>query len=152
MPSSAYTSAGSTLLVSEDTPSINTVADFDLLDFVEVGEVTDLGQFGASDDVLSYYEARSNNPSKLVGNRSYGSLNITMAAVRADDGQAIIQQARRGRQRCSFQITTPEPDAYYFTGIVSGYQVSVGGSDQIVSATITVELDSEFVVDEDIVI
>ena len=149
MASKAYTSAGTTLLVADSVPSLNTVAEFDLLDFTEVGEVSDLGDFGASDSVMDFYEVGSSEPKQIIGNRSYGSLTLKMAAVRADEGQTIIQQARRNRQRCSFQMTTPDPDVYYFTGVISSYSVSIGGPDQIVSATVTVKLDSEFVVDDD---
>lgn len=152
MPSKAYTSAGTQLLVSDQLPATTTIGDFDLIAFTEVGEVSDIGEFGSSVDVLSYYPVGSNEPEKLLGNLSVGSFTLNVAAVRDDTGQAIIQQARRDRQKCSFQIITPDPDIYFFTGFISSYSVSIGGPDQIVSASVTIELDSEFVVDADILI
>lgn len=152
MPSKAYTSAGTQLFISEQLPADTTISDFDLVSFTEVGEVSDIAEFGSSAEVLTYYALGSNVPEKSLGNLSVGNLTLTMAAVRDDTGQAIIQQARRDRQRCSFQIITSDPDVYYFTGLISDYSVSIGGPDQIVSASVTIALDSEFVVDSDIFI
>lgn len=148
--SNVYTSAGTELSISTDTPASQTLGDFDLVPFTRVGEVTDIGDFGASAEVLSYYAVGSNLPKKSLGNQSVGGLTLTMAAVRTDDGQSIIQQARRNRTRCSFKIGTPDPDEYFFTGFVTDYSVSIGGPDQIVSASVSIALDSEFLVDADI--
>mgnify|MGYP000317630175 FL=1 len=149
MPSKAYTSAGTILSVSSNLPDILSVDGFDIIVFDDIGEVSDIGDFGTSSDVLTYYEVGSSEPKKILGNKSFGSLTIRMAAIRSDTGQAIIQQARKDQTELSFKVTVPEPDIYYFTGLVTDYQVSVGGPDQIVSASITVSLSSEFIVEED---
>ena len=152
MPSKAYTSAGTTISVSESLPETPIIDEFDILIFTDVGEVSDIGDFGATSEVLSHYELGSNEPKKVLGNTTFGGLTLRMAVVRSNDGQNILQQARRNRDRLSFQITVPEPDVYYFTGYVTDYQVSIGGPDQIVSASLSITLDSEFVVDEDALI
>ena len=149
MPSNAYTSAGTTVSVSDSVPESPILDEFDILVFTDVGEVTEIGDFGARSEILTHYEVGSNDPKKSLGNKNFGSLTLRMAVVRSNQGQSILQQARRNGSKLSFKITVPEPDIYYFTGHVTDYQVSIGGPDQIVSATITIELDSEFVVEED---
>jgi len=46
MASGAFTSAGTTISLTDTEPTTYDVAGFDALTFTEVGEVSDLGEFG----------------------------------------------------------------------------------------------------------
>jgi len=151
MPSKAYTSAGSTLSVSTDVPEEATLDNFDLLLYTKIGDVSDIGDFGEEKEILSYYEMRSNRQKKSVGKTSFGNMTFTMANIRDDNGQTVLQDIFRNGTEASFEVSVREPHFYYFTGIVTNYSVNIGGPDQIVSASITLELTSDVIVDEDII-
>jgi len=151
MSSNAYTSAGTEIAVSQSLPDNISLDEFDILQYTTIGDLSDIGEFTETKEILTYYDVRSNNPKKKVGNSSFGNISLTMANIRDDEGQSIIQNAFSNSTEVSIRIDVREPHSYYFTGIISGYSVNIGGSDQIVSASVTIELTSDVIVDEDII-
>jgi len=150
MSSNAYTSAGTKIFLSERLPSDLSIDEFDILPYTEVGEVSDISEFGKAQDVLSYYKVGSDDPVKIKGNRSFNGFTLTMAAYRENEGQALLYEALQSKNSYSFQITVPEPDVYYFTAYVVEYNVNIGGPDQIVSSTMSLALTSDLIVDTDV--
>jgi hypothetical protein len=149
MSSNAYTSAGTEIYISSEVPDTVTEPDFRFLDYKHIGEVTDISEFGKSADVLSYYTVGSDAPEKVKGNSSFGGFTITMANLPHDNGQAEIIAALQSKNKHSFRIFVPEPDTYYFTALVVDYKVNIGGPDQITSASVTLSITSEVIVDDD---
>lgn len=151
MSSNAYTSAGTQIAITEDAPLSLSIDDFDTLFYTEIGEVTDIAEFGKTIDILSYYPMRGSDPVKVKGNNSFNGMSLTMAALRKNAGQSILFEALQSGNSYSFQITVPEPDVYYFTAYVVEYNVNIGGPDQIVSSTATLALTSDIIVDTDVI-
>lgn len=151
MRSNAYTSAGTLLSASQDLPTTATLDEFDILQYSAIGDLSDIGEFRESKQVLTYYEVGNSKPKKKIGNSSFDNISLRMANLRDDEGQSILHTAFNNGQEVSIKIDVKEPHTYYFTGLVTSYSVSIGGADQIVSAEATIELTSDVIVDQDII-
>lgn len=149
MPSNAYTSAGTEIYISSEVPDTISGPDFRFLDYKEIGEVTDISEFGKQVDTLSYREMRSDRTIKVKGNYDLPNMNITVARIPTNEGQSELVSALQNKQNYSFRLFVPEPDTYYFTGQILNYTTQVGGPNQIVSAVVTVAMTSDIVLDED---
>jgi len=152
MPSKAYTSAGTEIYISSEVPGTISGADFRVLDYTTIGEVTDISEFTESVDTLSYYELRNSRPEKIKGNRDSGSMQVSFARSTKDTGQTDIVTALQSPNNFSFRLFVYDPDVpdtYYFTAKVTDLSVAIGGADQIVQGTATLQITSEVMLDED---
>jgi hypothetical protein len=62
-----------------------------------------------------------------------------------DAGQVLLLAAQDSDDSYSFKITLQDGTVNYFTGQVMSYRTSIGSVDQITSASVTVEVDSDIV-------
>lgn len=86
---------------------------------------------------------------KYHGAVNYGSMQIPLAFNSTDAGQAILEAARKNRNRIAFKIAFPKIDplstegaADYFQGKVFGFTKSAPANG-VVSGSVTVEIETE---------
>jgi hypothetical protein len=141
------TSAGSKLYIATGVPTTYDQAGFEAvgLTYVEVGEITDLGEFGTEYSVVNHTALGQRQVKKFKGSYNNGSLQLQMGRDTDNTGQTALINALDSDASFSFKVTLQDGTKNYFTGKVMSYKTSVGSVDQITGATTTIEVDSDIV-------
>jgi hypothetical protein len=81
---------------------------------------------------------------KLIGLPDEGQFSFDINLDPDDTVHTAIRTARRNRTLCEFKVTLTDstPKQVIFFGYVMGFSIA-GGVDQIVKASITIEIDGE---------
>ena len=140
------TSTGTKLSVVAEAPATFDAAGFEALTFVEVGEVTDLPEYGPNVQVVNHEPLSSGITEKYKGFIDYGSIAVGLGYDVADDGQLILSDAVSGATKNdphSFEIEYQDGSKDYFVGGVFSYTKNPGAANNIVSSTATVEINTE---------
>lgn len=144
--SQVRTSAGTRLFVSTSVPTTYDKAGFAaVLDFTEVGEISDLGSFGKKYNLVTFNPLGDRKTVKRRGSYNNGTLSLKMGSAPTDDGQVILQAA--GDDSLSFKVQTQSGSVYYFSGQVMGFTLEVGTVDQIMGLTVDIEIDNDIIPD-----
>jgi hypothetical protein len=121
--------------------------------WTEIAEIIDGGEFGKKFDKIDYISLASRIHRKRKGGIDYGSLNISMARIPTDSGQEVVQEAVDSDQAYNFKVTLNDataatgtgshPTTYLFKALVMSYTTNIPNANDIVRATMTLEIDSE---------
>lgn len=134
------TSAGTTISVSAGLPATHNQAGFAALSFTDVGEVTDLGEFGREYALVTHNPLAERGTVKRKGSYNEGQINLTMGLDNDDAGQVIMEAASLSDADHSFKVTLQSGDVYYFLAQVMSFKVGVGSVDSITNATAALEI------------
>lgn len=134
------TSAGSVIALSAGTPATFDATGYAALTFTDLGEVTDLGEFGREYALVTHNPVGSRGTVKKKGSFNEGSMAMSLGLDTDDAGQILAKAASQSDADYSFELTTQNGDVYYFQAQVMTFKVGVGSVDQITSAQITLEL------------
>ena len=129
--SGAQTSAGTTLHISASAPATYNSTGFAALTWTEIGEVTDLGEFGRQYNLVTHNPLGDRRTVKRKGSYNDGTINAQMARVPADAGQTILKTAVDSDDSYSIKVTLQNGDIFYTTAQIMSYTVNVGSVDQI---------------------
>ena len=136
---------GTKIAVLDDTPSTADAQGYEALTgWDEIGEVTEIGEFGAQHDVVTHTPLATGITAKYHGALNYGSISIQFARDATDDGQDEAEAALTSRARVSFRVTYGDGSIDYFQGKVMSFTrgVSIGA---VVSGTLQVEIETPIV-------
>jgi hypothetical protein len=136
------TSAGSTLRVSAAQPGTFNVAGYNALSWTEVGEITDLGEFGREYNLVTHNPLKTRATVKKKGSYNEGQINLQMALDDADAGQVILSAAVLSDNDYSFEITLQSGKKYFFQAQVMKFKPNVGSVDNITTASVMLEITS----------
>jgi hypothetical protein len=147
MASNAFTSAGTTIAISASLPATYDAAGFGAvgMTYTTIGEITDAGEFGKEYNLVTHNPLADRKTYKRKGSYNNGSMTLQMGRVPDDAGQVLLLAAQDSDDSYSFKITLQDGTVNYFTGQVMSYRTSIGSVDQITSASVTVEVDSDIV-------
>lgn len=145
MPSTAQTTAGTTLAVSNSLPATYDSTGFGALSYSTVGEITEIGEFGKEYALVTHNPLDDRKTYKFKGSYNNGSLSLQMACDVSDAGQAIMLTAQDSDTSVSIKVTHQDGSIDYFTGQVMSYKKNVGSADSIYTASTTLEIDSDIV-------
>lgn len=145
MPSSAFTSAGTTVRASAALPATYDGAGYVALTYTLIGEVVDAGEYGRKYEIIKHNPLNTRETFKRKGSFDSGQLNLKLGRVPADAGQAILVAALAVDASRSFKVTLQNGTIQYFTGQVTSYTTNVGSSGQITGANVMIEIDSDFI-------
>ncbi len=137
------TSAGTTIGITAAAPgTFDTAATtgYPSLTFTNIGEVTDLGEFGREFALVTHNPVSSRGTVKKKGSFNEGTMTLALGLDTDDAGQILAKQAANSDADYSFAVTTQNGDKYYFRAQVMSFKVGVGGVDTITNATITLEI------------
>lgn len=147
MPASnVMTSAGSTIALTATAPATFDASGYGALTYTTIGEVTDLGEFGKVYAVVTHNPLASRNTVKRKGSYNNGSVAIQLALDEDDAGQTLAETALDSDDSYTFEVTLQNGAVYYFTAQVTSFPIQVGSVDQITTATLNVEIDSDDIV------
>lgn len=140
--SDVRTSAGSKLLVCAALPAAYTIAAFQALPWVEVAEITDLGEFGREYNQVTHSPLSNRRIVKRKGSFNEGSMTVPMARAASDEGQALMSAASLSDDSYSYCIELQDGSRFYFSAQCMSYKTSVGGVDSITARTAQLEVDN----------
>ncbi|ABA81380.1 hypothetical protein GQF56_15515 [Rhodobacter sphaeroides] len=140
---------GTLIYASTALPAAATETAYGGLTWTAVGEVTEVPEYGGSAEVVNHTPLATGITQKYHGAVNYGSMQIPLAFNSTDAGQAILEAARKNRNRIAFKIAFPKIDplstegaADYFQGKVFGFTKSAPANG-VVSGSVTVEIETE---------
>ena len=94
------TAAGTKLAISAASPATFDAAGYAALTYTEVGDVSNLGAFGANFAKVEF-QPLNGGKLKLKGSIDYGTLNPTIALDPTDAGQTLLRTAAADARRRS---------------------------------------------------
>lgn len=146
MPGSkAMTSAGTTIALSAALPTTYDKTTFAALAFTEIGEVSDLGEFGREYNIVKFNPLKDRRTVKRKGSFDDGTVQVQLARAAKDAGQILLRTAVNSDASYSVKIVLQDGTVFYFTAQVSSSTVNIGNVDQITSSTFKLEIDNDIV-------
>ena len=137
------TSAGSRLSVCAARPATYDIAGFQVLAWTEVGEITDLGEFGKEYNQVTHQPLRTRRVVKRKGSFNDGSITLPMARDSSDAGQALLSQAVDDDESYSYCIETQDHSKFFFTAQCMSFKTNIGGVDSITGKSAQLEIDND---------
>lgn len=139
---SSHTAAGATLKLSAGVPATFDGTGYAALTYTAVGEVIDLGEFGRKYNVVKNNPLATRGTVKKKGSFDEGTMAIKLNLDTDDAGQILAKQALNSDANYAVLVTDQNGDKYYFQAIVTSFVVGVGSVDNIVSASIDLDLQT----------
>lgn len=135
-----HSSAGSALKISAATPATFDAAGYAALSFTNIGEITNLGEFGREYALITHNPIANRGTVKRKGSFNEGAMALQLALDTDDAGQILARAASLSDDDYSFEVTLQNGDKYYFQGQVMSFKIGLGGVDDITSASINLEI------------
>lgn len=146
MASNAKTSAGSFLSISDELPAQHDITGFEAITaWTEVGEVTDIGEFGREYTLVTHNPLKDRRTVKRKGSFNDGSITLQMARDVTDAGQTLLQTAQDDDNSYSIRVTLQDGTPLYTTAQVMSYKTTISSVDTITSATTVLEIDNDII-------
>ena len=139
------TSAGTTIGISAALPATYDQTAFAALTYTEIGEVSDLGEFGREYNVVKFNPLKDRRTVKRKGSFDDGTVQVQLAKAATDAGQILLKSAVNSDASHSVKIVLQDGTTFYFTAQVSSSTVNVGNVDQITSSTFKLEIDNDII-------
>jgi len=136
------TSAGTTIGISSAAPATFNSAGYTALTFTNIGEVTDLGEFGREYALVTHNPVANRSTVKRKGSYNEGAITLALGLDTDDAGQILLRTASLSDSDYYFQITLQNGDKYFFPAQVMSFKIGVGGVDTITAGTVTLEITS----------
>jgi hypothetical protein len=132
---------GTTLKISATAPATFDAAGYAALTFVEIGEITDVGEFGREYKVASYTPLKTGGTRKLKGGFDEGQLTAQLALDSVDAGQVLAKAALAATGNYSFVITSQGLDKHYFQAKTMSFKAAGVNADGVSMGSIALEID-----------
>jgi hypothetical protein len=143
--SNVQTSAGTTFALSAEAPATFNETGYSALTYTEVGEITNIPEYGGSYELVSHEPLGDRSVVKRKGSINHGSITLQIGKDISDAGQELLKTAYGGDEVYSFKITLQDGTVQYTTGQVFSYTTNVGSSNQITGIGCQVEFDTEII-------
>ena len=141
----AQTTSGTQIFISNALPATQDKAGYEALAWIEVGEVTDIAEFGRTyEEIITNY-LNQRRVAKHKGNYDEGSPAITVTRNTGDDGQQACQTALASDDNSAFKILHQNADVDYFEAKVLSYTQEIGAANKTYNASIQLSIDSDIV-------
>ncbi|MDD2742326.1 MAG: hypothetical protein PHV02_08635 [Rhodocyclaceae bacterium] len=139
---SVSTGAGTTIGIVLAAPATFDAAGYAALTFIEIGEVTDIPDFGREFELITHKPLSSRGTVKKKGGFNEGSIDLKLGLNTDDAGQILLKAAALSDADYSFKIDCPTGDVYYFRALCLSFKIGVGNSGTIITATTKLELQT----------
>ena len=143
--SNVTTSAGTTLEVSAGSPATYDSTGFAALSYTEVGEITNVGEFGRIYELVTHQPLKDRRTVKRKGSYNDGALSLQLGRDEADTGQILLNTAVDDDNSYAFKITYQDTTIKYFTAQVMSFTEIVNDANSITGHNCNVEIDNDIV-------
>lgn len=140
------TAAGATIAIANAIPATFTAVGYAALTYANIGEITNIGEFGKEFALVTHLPLAERGVAKRKGSFNNGTLNPAMALDPVDAGQILFEAALELDAPSAFEITLQDGTVYYLMGLVMAYKPNIGTTDDVVTATATIEVDAKPIV------
>ena len=139
----AMTSAGSSIWIGLPPVGGTTLATLQAVSYTPIAEVTDIGEFGRTYNLVTHNPLGDRITVKRKGSINNGTLAVQMAYAPADAGQSMLATAVDSDDSYSYKVILQDGTQFLFTAQAMGRPVQVGGVDSITASTCNIEIDSQ---------
>lgn len=142
------TAAGTELALGSTStpPATFTEAGYSALTYTPVGEVTTVGEFGREYALVTHQPLATRGVKKGKGSFNNGTLSPQLALDMGDAGQLVAETASASDASWPVRITLQDGTIYFMMGKVMSFRKNIGTVDDVVTATINIEVDSDPVI------
>jgi len=112
---------GGFISVSAATPATFNAAGYVALTFTDVGEASEIPEYGAAHAVNTFTPLKTGIDNKFHGALNYGSVTIPLGYDSADAGQIILLAALASKDAISFRETRSDGTIRYIMGKVFSF-------------------------------
>jgi len=112
---------GGFLSVSAATPATFDADGYVALTWTEVGEASEVPEFGATYSAVTFTPLKTGIVNKFHGELNYGSITIPLGYDSADAGQIVLLAALASKEEISFRETRSDGTIRYITGKVMSF-------------------------------
>lgn len=145
MASGAFTSAGTTIAIGDSSPASYDLTGFEAVAYTDIGEVSDLGEFGREYNEVTFNPLGDRRTVKRKGSYNDGSVSMTVARVPGDAGQTALTAALDSNDSVPFRVVLQDGTNLYFEAQVMSYTTNVGSVDQITTASVTLGITNDII-------
>ena len=141
-------STGIAFSVVKGIPLTHDNPGFEALVFDEIGEITDIPEYGGSAVVINHEPIKKGITEKHKGFLNFGSTSLSLGRDKSDAGQVALKFGALGldkNEEYSFKISFPVGGPEYFTGKIFSYTTAPGAANNIVKSTALIEINSSIV-------
>ncbi|GAB5431291.1 MAG: hypothetical protein EpisKO_06610 [Epibacterium sp.] len=142
------TASGVTLGISTAAPATHDITGFDALTFTNVGEITNVGEFGKEWSLVTHNPLATRGTKKGKGSFNNGTLSPALALDPDDAGQTAMKTALESDDPVYFAVTLQDGTIYYLTGLVMSFKPNIGGVDDVVTASTAIELTPDEILEK----
>ena len=142
------TASGVTLGISLAAPATHDITGFDALTFINVAEITNIGEFGKEWQLVTHNPLATRGTKKGKGSFNNGTLSPSLALDPDDAGQTAMKTALESDDPAYFVVTLQDGTIYYLTGLVMSFKPNIGGVDDVVTASTTIELTPDAILEK----
>lgn len=139
---SVSTGAGTTIGIVLAAPGTFDSTGYAALIFINIGEITDIPDFGREFEMVAHKPLGSRGTVKKKGGFNEGSIDLKLGLNTDDAGTVLLKAATLSDADYSFKIAMPTGDVYYFRALAMSFKIAVGNSSSIISATCKLELQT----------
>jgi hypothetical protein len=129
--------------------TVDTVAEFAALTWVQIGKVRTIGRFGDKAALITYRTLEDKREHKLKGTRNAGAITLGVARDPLDAGQVAVEAAAATDFRYALKmVANDKPDAndtpttYYFGVYVMQNEEDYGDGSAVVASDYMFEIDT----------
>ena len=112
---------GGFLSVSAATPATFDADGYAALTWTEVGEASEIPEFGAAYSAVTFTSLKTGIEDKFHGALNYGSITIPLGYDSTDAGQIILLAALASKDEISFRETRSDGTIRYIMGKVMSF-------------------------------
>lgn len=143
----SQTTAGTIISLKASTsPGAYTEVGFEAVTpYTAIGEITNIGEFGKQYNLVTHNPIGNRKTVKKKGAYNEGQLTLQLARDPADSGQAALLTALASDSDSSFKVVLQDTTTLYFTAQVLSYTTNLGSVDQIVGATVVIEITGDII-------
>lgn len=139
------TTSGTTLGISTTLPTTEDQAGYDALTFVDIGELTNLDEYGRVYNEVTSNPLNTRRTRKYKGQYDEGSPSLTVDREGGDAGQVAVKSALALDTNAAFAVTHQDGSIDYFSAKVMSFTNSVGGADSMYEANIQLGIDTDII-------
>jgi len=145
MASKVRTTAGSTLGISATPPATYDEAGFAALTFDSIADITDMGEFGRTYNLVTHNPIGDRRTVKRKGSFNDGAVTLQLGRDATDAGQIAANTALDSDDSHYFDLTLQGGAKLYFSAQVMSFTYNLGNVDSITSGAVTLEIDDDII-------
>jgi len=139
-------SAGATLSIASALPTTEDDTGYAALTWVVVGEIVNIGEFSRAYNLVPVNSLSQRQTRNLKGSYTEGTPPVQVNYAPGDAGQQDMLEALVSDDDVSFKITLNDGTIFYNQGLVTSAPISLGGVDELVSATFNLAFNGAMVI------